>query len=243
MSVLSGLFRHTAPLILQGLTDCHSHLLPGVDDGVGTPEEALEMLGRLEALGVRTVWLTPHVMDDLPNPTAMLRERFAALRDAYGGGLTLHLGAENMLDALFLERLAAGDVLPVGRRADMLLVETSCYGAPVNLTGTFEAVRRAGYHPLVAHPERYAYVGRLDEYRHWKEAGARLQLNLLSLAGHYGPEAKDKAEAMLAAGMYDCVGTDLHGERHVQALARMRLQKNIITHLTQFLTDDKMDFH
>lgn len=94
--------------IFNGLTDCHSHILPGVDDGVRTMEESLAILDRYERLGMKTVWLTPHIMEDVPNKTADLKERFNLLCQNYKGGLRLHLGAENMIDNLFEERLAAG---------------------------------------------------------------------------------------------------------------------------------------
>ena len=76
-------FRKCIPLkdsgIFEGFTDWHSHILPGVDDGVRTVEEALEILRLYEELGVKAVWLTPHIMEDIPNTTAHLRERFAEL--------------------------------------------------------------------------------------------------------------------------------------------------------------------
>ena len=59
--------------IFNGLTDCHSHILPGVDDGVRTMEESLAILDRYERLGMKTVWLTPHIMEDVPNKTADLK--------------------------------------------------------------------------------------------------------------------------------------------------------------------------
>ena len=53
--------------IFKNFTDCHSHILPGVDDGVQTMEEALEILRLYEELGIKSVWLTPHIMEDMPN--------------------------------------------------------------------------------------------------------------------------------------------------------------------------------
>ena len=64
-------------------TDIHCHILPGVDDGVQTMEESLEILCRYEAWGVRAVWCTPHIMEDYPNATADLRQRFEELKEAY----------------------------------------------------------------------------------------------------------------------------------------------------------------
>lgn len=114
----------------HGFTDWHSHILPGVDDGVQTMEEALEILAKYDELGVKEVWLTPHIMEDIPNTTQHLKERFAELRAAYKGNVILHLAAENMLDNLFEERLEKDDLLSIGEKGDHLLVETSYFNPP-----------------------------------------------------------------------------------------------------------------
>ena len=67
---------------LIGFTDYHSHILPGVDDGVQTMDESLEILRLYEEQGIKSVWLTPHIMEDIPNTTAHLRDRFAELQAA-----------------------------------------------------------------------------------------------------------------------------------------------------------------
>ena len=48
------------------ITDYHSHVLPGVDDGIRNIEEALSALERLNKEGVEALWLTPHIMEDSP---------------------------------------------------------------------------------------------------------------------------------------------------------------------------------
>ena len=95
--------------LLHGFTDWHCHLLPGVDDGVRTLDESLAILASYEQQGIRSVWLTPHIMEDIPNTTALLKARFAELITAYQGPLQLHLAAEHMLDGLFEERLRNRD--------------------------------------------------------------------------------------------------------------------------------------
>ena len=177
--------------IFEGFTDWHSHILPGVDDGVRTMDEALEILYQYEELGVKTVWLTPHIMEDLPNATTHLRERFAELQAAYTGNVKLHLAAENMLDNLFEERLKKNDLLPLGENSDHLLVETSYFSPPMGLNNILLRIKVKGYHPVLAHPERYVYMGESD-YRQLKEMGVKFQLNLPSIAGMYGDRAKKK---------------------------------------------------
>lgn len=194
---------------LKGFVDWHCHILPGVDDGLPTMDESLQVLAEYERLGIAQVWLTPHIMEDIPNTTAGLRARFAELTEAYKGGVQLHLAAENMLDRLFAERLAARDLLPIGPGGDRLLVETSYFNPPMDLHGMLERIMSAGYRPILAHPERYAYMGERD-YKDLAARGVKFQLNLPSLTGMYGREAQKKAQWLLRHSLYAVAGTDLH---------------------------------
>ena len=190
-------------------TDWHSHILPGVDDGIRTMEDSLRVLSFYADIGVREVWLTPHVMEDIPNTPAGLRERFAELSAAYHGPLKLHLAAEHMLDNLFEERLAAGEVLPIGAAGDTLLVETSYFNPPMDMDGLLRRISKEGFRPLLAHPERYVYMD-IKDYRRLRESGLLFQLNLLSLVGMYGSDARKRAQYLLKEGLYDRTGSDLH---------------------------------
>lgn len=84
--------------ILNGAADHHSHILPGVDDGVETMDEALRILAAYEELGIKELWLTPHIMEDIPNTPQKLATRFEELKAAYKGSITLRLAAEYMID-------------------------------------------------------------------------------------------------------------------------------------------------
>lgn len=197
----SGFFR--------GFTDWHCHILPGVDDGVQTMDEALEILAEYERLGVKEVWLTPHVMEDIPNSTDGLRKRFAELQAAYKGKVELNLASENMLDRLFEERLQKDDLLPWGKDGKHLLVETSYFNPPIGLNNILLRIKAKGYYPVLAHPERYLYMD-MAAYQRLKSLDVKFQLNLFSLTGLYGKDAQKKAKALCKARMYDYAGTDLH---------------------------------
>ena len=177
----------------QGI-DWHCHILPGVDDGFQEMEKSLEMLATYEKMGIREVWFTPHIMEDVPNTTAHLRQVFATLENKYQQDfkrrnpadiqmLKLHLASENMLDALF--------------------------AAPMNFRGLLERIRNKGYTPILAHPERYLYMEKSD-YQALKAQGIRFQLNLFSLKGQYGDKVKKRARWLQKQGMYEYTGTDLH---------------------------------
>lgn len=195
--------------VFQGMTDCHSHILPGVDDGIRRLEDSLAVLEFYETLGMREVWCTPHIMEDMPNRTSDLRKRFETLKIAYPGPIKLHLASENMLDSLFEERLRSKDLLPFGYGGNMLLVETSYFNPPVHMDEMIADILSAGYFPILAHPERYAYMS-LRDYSRYHGMGVRFQLNLPALSGSYGKGVKRKAEWLLKHGMYSMYGTDIH---------------------------------
>lgn len=229
MSLISAIFgTRKEPFDFSGFTDWHSHILPGVDDGVATMEESLEILNAYEKAGIKEVWLTPHIMEDVPNTTSMLRSRFEILQDAWHGNVTLHLASENMLDNLFLTKLEAGDLLPIGSERKHLLVETSYFNAPLGFHNILESIKTAGYFPLLAHPERYNYISTMDEYRKLKEMGVLFQLNLMSLGGHYGPGVREKSLRLLSEGMYDRVGSDIHRKEHTDIMSALRLSHDTV---------------
>ncbi len=231
------LFKSTKSLkesgIFNGYTDWHSHILPGVDDGVKTMEESIEVLKAYETLGFERVWLTPHIMEDYPNTTNGLRQRFEELKNNWTGSLDIRLASENMLDSLFEERLVSNDFLPIGEDGNHLLVETSYYTPPMGMDEMLDRVKEIGYFPVLAHPERYRYMDE-REYLRLKEKGVLFQMNFVSLVGGYGETAHKKAEWLLSKGMIDMTGSDVHRLDHITANITLKPKNNgLITRMQQ----------
>lgn len=195
--------------IFSGFTDWHSHILPGVDDGIKTIEESLATLEEFEKLGIRKVWLTPHIMEDYPNETDALREKFEELKNQWQGNIELRLASENMLDSLFEERLEANDFLPIGEEGDHLLVETSYFTPPFGIEEMLEGARKRGYNLILAHPERYQYMNE-EDYKNLQDKGIKFQTNLFALIGVYGDSVRKKAEWLVKQGYVNYLGSDLH---------------------------------
>ena len=219
--------------LLKGATDNHSHILWGLDDGVKTQEETLSILSFYENLGLKTLWLTPHTMEDVPNTTEGLKSRFSELKDIYHGPIELRLASEYMIDNLFEQRLEERDLLTHGR--DTVLVETSTWAPPMDLWEILERMMRYGYRPMVAHPERYRYMT-MKDYQRLKEMGTVMQLNLPSIIGSYGEEVRYKAQMLLDKGFYNMAGSDCHRSRAIiRQYSDIRIKESVLEQLKEVM--------
>ena len=208
------------------IVDLHSHLVPGVDDGASSVEDALLALEGLGAEGVAALITTPHLLlPQLESVAAVDREldrqrrsfdRLVAARAAAARPLpTISLGQEIWApDAASLRRALSARALGMGE-SDYLLVE---FG--FDLRGDhLEVVRTAldgGWRIVIAHPERYRPAGETDVLElaaSWHEAGALLQVNAGSLGGHYlrsSPASLALAWELVERGLAGLVATDHH---------------------------------
>mgnify|MGYP002624669045 CR=1 FL=1 len=203
-------------------TDMHSHLLPGIDDGVPTIEEALEVIKALRNLGYRRLVTTPHVMvERYPNTTEIILDKFNLLKEAVLRAdipVEVVAAAEYFMDDHFAGLLEKGDLMTLDAHGKVL-VEMSFLHPPLALKQYLFDMQTQGYVPVLAHPERYPfYHNKLDEYRTLKEAGCLFQVNILSITGHYGPDVQQATQLLLKHKMVDFLGTDAHRLRHAQTL-------------------------
>ena len=112
-----GIFKSKYNLInsglMKGMTDIHSHVLPGVDDGSPDINTSLSLLRYMESIGLREVWLTPHIMEDYPTLNKKLQQQFDVLKTAYSGPLDLWLSSEYMMAAFRQQPPAGRNILHV----------------------------------------------------------------------------------------------------------------------------------
>lgn len=221
----------------KGITDFHSHLMPGVDDGAQEPADSAKALRSFRAEGITQIITTPHFLGSLTHYPARCEARLAELDGGWellhnvvsadarrsGTPLAVERGVEVMLDVPNPRlsdarlRLAGGPFALVEYPGMML--------PPVNAELALSSLREDGWIPVVAHPERYRNLdASFAELNTFRLAGAYFQVNVGSLFGDYGKTAAAQARKILALGWADYVSSDYHaiGEpgsaRFVQAL-------------------------
>lgn len=199
--------------------DCHTHVLPGVDDGSRNMEESLDMLRLLREAGAQRVIATPHMYPGkFPNEPAPLREVFDSLcaaRDRAEIGVELELGAEHYLDASLPDRIREGQTLSFGPENYLLFETATGEQTPVDLYPAIHAMREQGLTPLLAHIERYRWL-RGDQGEETmadlRAAGVRFQVNRsvgkVNIPGQ-GPRGRFLSR-VIELEWIDEVGSDLH---------------------------------
>jgi tyrosine-protein phosphatase YwqE len=237
-----GLGKHSLPEdFFRGACDVHCHLLPGVDDGFSTMEKSLHALKKLEERGIKKMVFTPHFMKDYSeNHRGAIMAKFEAYKAeaAKVCGVELHLAAEYMLDACFMDHFKEG-FLTLDKGGNHVLCETSYMMYEHGITEMIYEIMCAEFQPVIAHPERYEYANR-DNYFRWKDKNYKFQLNLLSLAGAYGGNAVAKSQYLLKEGFYDYVGSDMHGLSNFERfLPEIRLNKKSIEQLERLIENNK----
>ena len=202
--------------------DIHSHLLPGIDDGSPDIETSIELISGMKSLGYKKLITTPHIMWDVyKNTRNIILERLQEVRARLADeqlDIELQAAAEYFIDDHLGELVERKEpLLSFGN--NFVLVEFSMVSQPFDWKRTLFEMQIQGYQPVIAHPERYAYLDRNKTfYDELKSAGYLFQLNILSLSGQYGNSVTELARYLIKKGYYDLVGTDLHHVRHLEAL-------------------------
>jgi tyrosine-protein phosphatase YwqE len=203
--------------------DMHAHWLPGIDDGAKNMDESLAMIGSLQSLGFQKLIATPHIMADLyPNTPAIIQDRLSETRRACAAAgieIELEAAAEYLLDDGFEKHLDRYGPLTFGD--NYILIEFGFFQPPLQAENVFFQLLAAGYRPILAHPERYAYFhDKPRELNKLRERGVKLQVNTLSLLGHYGKRIQSSAINLVTEGMADFLGTDAHSRQHLRTLGQ-----------------------
>jgi tyrosine-protein phosphatase YwqE len=211
--------------------DIHSHLLPGLDDGVKSIEESIYILKIFQRLGYKKIITTPHVMSDhYPNSNIDILTKLKLVKEAMRKNnmrIQLEAAAEYYLDEAFIDKISSKEeLLTFGE--NYLLFETSFFNKPAFMEEAIFNMNAQGYQPVLAHPERYAYIlNDLQLLKKLKNMNLLLQMNMLSLSGYYSKDVKQFSKKLLKSNLIDFIGSDCHNALQANEMANMLNRRNI----------------
>ena len=198
------------------MKDIHCHILPGLDDGAETMGEALQMARVAADSGVRHIVCTPHCSTndrDLGGRIKAIREAVDDLSlrlEEEGIPLRPHLGMELLCGGGLARVLERGNVLTLAG-SSLLLIEFRFDTGVAAIERAVTEVRRWGYVPVLAHPERYPVVWEAPECLEiWADEGCLLQLDKDSVLGRFGRRCAAAAHWALRRGIVFAVASDAH---------------------------------
>ena len=209
--------------------DIHSHLLPGIDDGVETIDQSIEIISRFVSLGYSRLVTTPHIMQGFYNNTpTIIKEKLKIVSNALEAeniNCKLYAAAEYYLDEYFVSLIDIDDeLLTFGD--NYVLFETGFMSEPMNLKEVIFKLKSKGYNPILAHPERYGYLNNnLSLVEDLVNRGVLMQVNVNSLSGHYSKEIKKMAEKLIDKKLVHFLGSDCHHINHINLLEDTRTRR------------------
>lgn len=212
------------------MIDLHTHILPGIDDGVPTEDDAVEFARVAAADGVRTIVATPHCRegfyvnerDTVLPAVSRLKKRLADENVP----LEILPGAEVHICPDLVARVRDGRAMTLANNGTTLLLELSTTQHPMELERLIFELKVAGILPLLAHPERIRYFQ--DDIRRYESAvrlGAYGQITTGSVLGVFGDDVLEFSEELLRKRLVHAVASDAHNVRGRPPVMTKAVQK------------------
>jgi protein-tyrosine phosphatase len=203
------------------MVDIHCHLLPGLDDGPDTLDEALQMAEMAIADGITHVIATPHANETYAFDPDLARQRRDELQRRLGARLALATGCDFHLSYENLKALEAGAARFTLNQKNYLLVEFADFAIPPTMDETLHRMHLAGLKPIITHPERNALIrSQPERLAAWLRMGCYVQVTALSLLGRFGESAKDFTLRLLDLDAIHFFASDAHSPTRRPLLLR-----------------------
>lgn len=192
--------------------DIHNHTLSAVDDGAASDEIMYRMLDAAYADGTRLLCLTPHfhpfyfgdnrqkALESFRKLRSYAAEHYPKLRLYLGNELRYSTNCDHWMQERFCRTLDGGS---------LVLVDFSSDAGQKLITRGVTQLLSMGYHPILAHAERYADLS-VNAIRNFVKSGVRIQINAGSLTGTFGWGARIRARRLLINRLVHLAASDAH---------------------------------
>ena|SRR5690554_2052699 len=192
------------------MIDIHTHILPGVDDGVQTYDVALDALKYQLNSGVNHVVLTPHVNNVVQKVSSKeFLARFNAFKAQVATDLPkMHLYLGHEVRYHEHKPVDYENFIFQGFKQKYILIEFSPT-SPDPVLDIIYNLTAKGFIPIIAHIERYSYLEPLDVHQ-LKSYGAIIQVNSGAVLGIDRKPYCKLAKKYLKLGLVDIIASDCH---------------------------------
>lgn len=199
----------------SGIFDMHCHIIPEVDDGAKSEQEAAKILEREYDQGVRKIILTPHYRKGMfETSRRIVREQFELVKylaERTGEGIEAYLGCEFHVNMDMLQMIRR-DTSYTMVESKYVLVEFEKDVQKKYMKERLYSLIAGGYKPVIAHIERYRSCRNdVELIREVADMGARIQVNADSVLGKEGFMTRWFCGCLLKEGLVDFIGSDCHG--------------------------------
>lgn len=224
------------------MIDCHSHLIPNIDDGSKDIESSIKALRQMSAGGITSVICTSHYMRGLyqftkDEYTSKFNELVAEVKHQKIP-VTLYPGAEVYLAYNISEDIKNNNLTLAD--SNYVLIETDLNGFPPDMQKNIYELLRKGYRPIIAHAERYvSMMMKSHEAKELINRSVYIQINAASLLGGYGEKVKQTAWKILNKGWVHLMGSDHHlkSDYDVYFKAKQKIIEHIDEKTATILTE------
>ncbi len=193
------------------MVDIHCHILPALDDGAKSFDEALRMAEMAIEDGITHVVATPHSNSEYRFDFGVVRERRNELQAKLGERLQLATGCDFHLSMENLEAIRACPANYTINQRRYLLIEFADFAIPPGTEETLKNLQQLGLSLIITHPERNPLIrAQPQRLKRWLQQGCYVQVTAQSLLGRWGEVARKQVEALLDQKMVHFVASDAH---------------------------------
>jgi protein-tyrosine phosphatase len=197
------------------MIDIHSHILPGIDDGAQSLDEAIEMAEAAVQEGITHLFATPHHRNGRyeNEKRSIVQEVILFNGELVKRDIPLQVipGQEIRLYNELIEDMDQDVLVPLDHTANYLLIEFPSSSVPNNAADLLYELTLRNYRPIIVHPERNSEIMENPEVLYELiKAGALAQVTANSIIGNFGKKIMTFSHELIKANMIHFVASDAH---------------------------------
>ncbi|MBB4824905.1 protein-tyrosine phosphatase [Sporosarcina luteola] len=195
------------------IVDIHNHVLPGLDDGAQSMEEAILLVRNAAEEGVTHIIATPHQNGMYTNDASRILKAVEELnREIANTNIAIEvLPGQEVHFFSCMDADKSGELVTLANKGKHILVELPDDHFPLFTYDVLFQLQLKGYTPILAHPERNRILrNRKQKLYELVAKGVLIQLSASTVVGKKGRSAKRYAEELMEHRLVHFISSDAH---------------------------------